>query len=258
MDKIMLGSQTAKNGFLNEEFVVNEFNSWQKSDLARDCLIKMGYDLNEIEYVWAEKIKGSYKADLQVRIQITIKLKTLIDAQNLSVKLVSNPQGFNQIDKRWVATYKKLWGFDDEIERILKLYTGEIMPYKSTRDSRRMFFDEMNESEINTILQWFERNQILILSDILKGSGKFAAEWFLVVLKVKNEPLKWEILSMNETMNFYAGKAQITKQGNLKLGKITIQRKGGDNGRESAKMLQFKLNPCEIFKRKESLMMKIS
>lgn len=73
-------------------------------------------------------------------------------------------------------------------------------------------------------------------------------EWFLVVLKVKNEPLKWKILSMNETMNFYAGKAQITKQGNLKLGKITIQRKGGDNGRESAKMLQFKLNPCEIFK----------
>ncbi|MBT6236611.1 MAG: hypothetical protein HOI49_11050 [Bacteroidetes bacterium] len=25
--------------------------------------------------------------------------------ENLQVKLVSNPKGFNQIDKRWIATY---------------------------------------------------------------------------------------------------------------------------------------------------------
>lgn len=34
---------------------------------------------------------------------------------------------------------------------------------------------------------------------------------------------------------------------NLKIGKITMQRKGGDNGRETAKMLQFKINPAELF-----------
>lgn len=257
MNKVELGSQTARNGFLNEEFVISEFNSWQKSELAKDCLIKMGYDLNEIENVWAQKIKGVFKADLQVQIQITIKLKSLIEAQNLSVKLVSNPQGFNQIDKRWITKYKELWGFDDEVERILRLYTGEILPYKTTRDNRRMFFDEMNESERNIILQWLENNKILILNDILKGRGKFAAEWFLVVLKIQDESLKWEILAMNEAINLYAGKVEITEKGNLKLGKITIQRKGGDGGRESAKMLQFKLNPCEIFKYKENLAVKV-
>ncbi|MBX7261288.1 MAG: hypothetical protein K1X26_06545 [Chitinophagales bacterium] len=26
-----------------------------------------------------------------------------------------------------------------------------------------------------------------------------------------------------------------------------MQRKGGDNGRETAKMLQFKINPAELF-----------
>ena len=36
----------------------------------------------------------------------------------------------------------------------------------------------------------------------------------------------------------------ITKQGNLKIGRITMQRKGGDGGRETAKMLQFKINPA--------------
>ncbi|MDD6055070.1 MAG: hypothetical protein PUB96_00760 [Helicobacteraceae bacterium] len=31
------------------------------------------------------------------------------------------------------------------------------------------------------------------------------------------------------------------------MGKVGVQRKGGDGGKESAKMLQFKLNPCELF-----------
>ena len=146
MDKFELGSKTAIDGFLNEDFVINEFNSWQTSPLAKDCLEKMGYQLEKIKNVTARKISGSYKADLQVQIQITIEFKELIDAQNVSVKLVSNPSGFNQIDKRWVDKYKELWHFDNEIERILKLYTGEITPYKPTRDSRRMFLDEMSES----------------------------------------------------------------------------------------------------------------
>lgn len=135
MDKIALGSNTAKGGFLNERWVINEFNQWKNSDLAKDCLVEMGYELDKIESVYAEKINGSFKADLQVQIKITIHFKTLIEAQNISVKLVSNPQGFNQIDKRWVVKYKELWNFDDEIERILKLYTGELLPYKDSREN---------------------------------------------------------------------------------------------------------------------------
>ena len=46
----------------------------------------------------------------------------------------------------------------------------------------------------------------------------------------------------------YAGLSQIgdiivTDKGSLRIGRITMQRKGGDGGRESAKMLQFKINP---------------
>ncbi|MEQ1762789.1 MAG: hypothetical protein ABL984_06525 [Pyrinomonadaceae bacterium] len=37
---------------------------------------------------------------------------------------------------------------------------------------------------------------------------------------------------------------EITRAGNLKIGRITMQRKGGDGGRETAKMLQFKINPA--------------
>jgi len=44
-----------------------------------------------------------------------------------------------------------------------------------------------------------------------------------------------------------SGEVQITKTGNLKIGHITMQRKGGDNGRLTANMLQFKMNPVELF-----------
>lgn len=33
----------------------------------------------------------------------------------------------------------------------------------------------------------------------------------------------------------------------LKLGRVTVQRKGGDGGRKTANMLQFKVNPTELF-----------
>ncbi len=95
------GSATAKGGFRNEDDIVKKFNDWKNDQEAQEWLTIMGYPLDEIEKVEALKLHG-YKTDVQV--QITIYLKKVIAAENLSVKLVSNPQGFNQIDKRWVDT----------------------------------------------------------------------------------------------------------------------------------------------------------
>lgn len=54
---------------------------------------------------------------------------------------------------------------------------------------------------------------------------------------------------MNEAINYYFadGKVKISPRGSLKIGKITMQRKGGDNGRKTANMLQFKIDPSELF-----------
>ncbi len=49
-------------------------------------------------------------------------------------------------------------------------------------------------------------------------------------------------------MNYFGnGEIEITARGNFKIGRITMQRKGGDGGRDTAKMLQFKINPAELF-----------
>lgn len=205
----------------------------------------MKYSLTEIEYVKAEKLSG-YKTDVQV--QVSIKLKKVLDVENLQVKLVSNPQGFNQIDKRWVDTYAEMWTLPEKIVTILKKYTGEIAPtIQNPRDERRMFADEFRKMDQEFILTWLTENKSLIVSDILKGRGKFAAEWMLVAQKI-NKNSRWILKPMNYCMNFFAqGDVEITSKGNFKIGRITMQRKGGDSGRDTAKMLQFKINPAELF-----------
>ncbi|MDO4764345.1 MAG: hypothetical protein Q4A00_08210 [Flavobacteriaceae bacterium] len=241
----LLGSQTAKNGFRNEDDVIRKFNQWQDDEDAKKWLSIMQYHLEEIEYVKAVKVSG-HKTDVQV--QVTIKLKEAIDCQNLQVKLVSNPKGFNQIDKRWVDKYVEMWDIPEKVISIFKRYTGETPPnIDNPKDKRRMFANEFNLEEQTLILQWMEANKSLIVSDILKGRGQFSAEWMLVVQKVEKNS-RWTLKPMNFCLNYFGNeKVKITKQGNFKIGKITMQRKGGDNGRETAKMLQFKINPAELF-----------
>lgn len=135
-----------------------------------------------------------------------------------------------------------------DIVKLLKLFTGEIKPTKrNLKDSRRMLLSEMDENDRKKILNFFEDNKILIVSDLLKGRGEFSADWVLVILKANNES-RWILKSINEAMNVFGnGDIRITSQGSLKIGKIGMQRKGGDNGRDTAKMLQFKINPVELF-----------
>jgi len=243
-----LGSNTAKGGFQNERDVIKIFNNWKTDKIAQKWLKAMSYDFNDIEYVKAEKVRGQYKADIQVRVRITIKLKSQEDLQNLQVKLVSNPQGFNQIDKRWIDKYVELWGIPKDITKLLKLFTGEIKPTKKNlKDPRRMILTEFDERDQEKIVDFFDHNKILIISDLLKGRGEFSADWVLVILKANGES-NWVLKSINEAMNVFGkGDIRITSQGSLKIGKIGMQRKGGDGGRDTSKMLQFKINPVELF-----------
>lgn len=245
MDLVQKGSQTAKNGFKNEQDICDKFNNWKNDIEAKNWLLIMNYNLEEIETVNAVVLHG-FKAD--VNVQVKIKLKTAIDTENIQVKLVSNKKGFNQVDKRWLSHYKEMWNIPENIFTLLQYYTGELKPYKSgTKDSRRMFITEFNNEEQKLLLNWFKSNKTLILTDIIKGRGQFSAEWILVAQKIENNA-RWTLVNINEALQHYSdGDVQISPKGSLYLGKITIQRKGGDNGRETANMLQFKLDPTHLF-----------
>jgi len=248
-DLVKRGSATAKNGFKNEDDVVRKFNDWKNDEDAKKWLIIMSYKLDEIERVEAVKITGSHKADVQVKIKIY--LKDVIGAENISIKLVSNPSGFNQIDKRWIDKYAELWSMPADIVKALKLFTGETKPKKKgLKDSRRMFMEEMDKATQKKIIDFFESNKFLVVADVLKGRDKLAAAWILIYIKPEN---LWTLLPIAVVINFYGnGEVRIARGGSLKIGRITMQRKGGDGGRSTAQMLQFKINPAEIVRQIEN------
>lgn len=245
MNLVQKGSQTAKDGFKNEQDICNKFNNWQYDNEAKQWLTIMQYNLEQIEYVKAIVLHG-YKAD--VNLQVQIKLKSAIDTENIQVKLVSNQKGFNQIDKRRLSHYREMWMIPDDIYTLLQHYTGELKPYKpNVRDSRRMFVDEFSKNEQNQLLKWFSINKTLILSDIIKGRGQFSAEWILVAQKVDNNA-RWILVNINQALQHYSeGEVRISPKGSVYIGRVTMQRKGGDSGRDTANMLQFKLDPTQLF-----------
>ena len=241
--EIQRGSQTAKGGFQNENDIRNKFNAWQTDKDAQAWLAAMGYRLTEIKSLKAEKPHG-HKSDVEVQIR-TAKTQSV---QGISIKLVSNPNGFNQIDKRWLKTYAEMWKMPDNVVSAMKLYLGETPPVGKTKRPNRMYLSELPAESRDGVVGFFRKHKDQIIADLLAGDGEHSAKWFMVTLKSKTGPPRWTIRSMKDTIRFYSmGPVVMTSRGNLKLGRISMQRKGGDNGRPTANMLQFKMNPVQLF-----------
>ncbi|MEQ1603537.1 MAG: type II restriction endonuclease [Pyrinomonadaceae bacterium] len=237
--KVALGSSTAKNGFKNEDEIRDKFNNWKGDIDAQDWLVAMNYKLAEIKTVVAAKPHGE-KADVEVRVTTKAGEKK----EGISIKLVSSPTGFNQIDKRWLATYAKMWKMPADVQAALKLFVGETPPTKPSRETNRMYLNELNAESQKAVIDFFTANKREIVSDLFSGDGSHAAGWVMVAMKATDKT-RWVIKTDADTIAFFAdGKVEMTRNGNLKIGKITVQRKGGDGGRETAKMLQFKINPA--------------
>ncbi|MGC8576343.1 MAG: type II restriction endonuclease [Caldisericum sp.] len=273
MTTFKIGSTTAKGGFANERAICDKFNNWKVDNEAQMWLRIMGYNLKEIDSVEAiqiptrmkkedvariglrecfEELMKFKKADVQIRIVITIG--KIIKVENLSLKKANSDADYNQVDKRWVDSYKEIWEFDDDVAFGLKLFTGERKPSscpevvkdKSLRDRRRMFLDELPEELRNKITKFFTDNKILVVSDILKGRGGLSVNWMLVTRYNKNnETTNWILRDINTAMNFFgSGDVKMSPRGSLYIGRITMQRKGGT---PDPTKLQFKIKPCELF-----------
>lgn len=122
------GSRTAKSGFANEKAVCEKFNSWKNDEDAKLWLKIMGYDPDKIDYVKAiqiptrikkedikkfgfseeeyEKLMRFKKTDIQVQIRLIIWVNNALKVENLSLKKANSDADYNQVDKRWVDSYK--------------------------------------------------------------------------------------------------------------------------------------------------------
>lgn len=266
-----IGSQTAKGGFKNEKHICEKFNNWKIDSDVKEWLKIMNYDFNKLDSLEAIKIPTLIKKiDLQkynittdeyekfirfkkadAQLKLILKIGDIIKFEYLSLKKANKGADFNQIDKRSVNDYKKMWNFNNEITKWLKLFTGETKPdrkvFKNLYDNRRILLNEMSENIQKIIIKFFDDNKYLIISDILKGRGGLSAGWLLVTrLDTDTNKIDYVLKDINTVINFYSqGKTYITQRGSLFIGKIFMQRKGGT---PDPTKLQFKFGPCQLFK----------
>ncbi len=67
----------------------------------------------------------------------------------------------------------------------------------------------------------------------------------MLVTRKNNDTIDWVLKDINFVCNFFAkGGVEVTNRGNLKVGRMTVQRKGGT---PDPKSLQFKLKPLDLF-----------
>lgn len=212
----------AKNGFRNEKDVASKFNKWKEDKDAQNWLNIMGYELNNIDKVKAFVLTKGYKSD------VVVCINSQNQKENIQVKLVSNANGYNQIDKRWVNKYSIMWSIPEDIELLLKYFTGEKSPFKTdVKDKRRMFLNEFDEQDQLKIIEFFKENKKIIVSDILKCRGEYSAKWMLVSQKIENQ--RWIL----KTMRLF----HIMEQEMLKLQKEVILKLAGLLCKEKVEMV---------------------
>lgn len=265
----LVGSYTARGGFENEFDICKKFVAYKSDSDAQSWLKVMGYNFSKVSslvvtpipvrinlakaeslgvssdaYEEASKYK---KADVQLKLEIEIN--SVVFTENLSLKKANKSAGFNQIDKRPVDTYQRMWGFRDRLSDILKFFTGEKSPrnYEPQvchSDARRLFINELHSSDREEIIKFFAENKHLVISDAIMGRGALKSDYVLVTEK-NGESYRWIIADIASVCNFYCqGDVHVTSRGSLKIGRITMQRKGGTPDPTS---LQFKFNPLDLF-----------
>ena len=243
-------SKAALGGFKNEDWVVSEFNNYKRSYWAKRWLVAMQHDPDRIGSLCAQTTRrmGFFnKADVLV----------LIDSQVEWISVKKFTASFNQIDKRWTDEYAKKWNIPPDVVKVLKMYCGEKghrpedllgeAQLESVSDKRRFRMNEMPLAKRERVLSFLNENRRKIVKSVVGGSGRASARWMLIVEEENGGPRRSAIMPIGRVIRHCTGEAAITDRGNLKLGELTIQRKGGDSGKETAQMLQFKFSPRGLF-----------
>lgn len=242
-------SEIARNGFLNEKDMANRFIEWEHDEDVYKLLERMGYSIDKVESVEAEALPGNKKTDVVVYVDY----KGDRFQENLQVKLVSNfKRGYNQVNRQYVDDYKEAWVMEDDIADLLKAFAGEIYPDPSlhkTFSKKRFYAEELGEEELQRVLDFLTKNKMKIINYIFRGNDfNFEPEWYLITPKTESTTSMY-LYHIDEVIAFYGeGPVKLTKEkrASFKLGRVILQRKGGERGAYSANQLQFKINPIEI------------
>ena len=204
-------SQIAKNGYLEEERVLNE--------------------LNKLRNTIHHRVPGNLKTDI-------ISEDKTFRAQ---VKK-SSPKRFQQVLRTWTSTLTDAVPSLKPIEHILK-YLCELPVQNGKCVGQRVKLTNANDNQV--LINILNANKRAIVEYVLLGDIPDMQPTHLIIALYKKNVRTVITKTMHEVIDeicsndFKIRKSQTV----IELGKLTIQRKGGDGGKKSANQIQFKLVP---------------
>ena len=245
-DLISAQSAAANRGLKAETELINSINN--QSDecawIVEECCETSGYG-----NFGARKPSNKEKPDVVLFDKKNEELST----KGISIKTYKPKVSFGQANRGTVETYVKDLGIPNSVAETLLAFTHK------TQSGDRVMLNQSSKSSQTELLDFFTQFQKQIISHILRGKELSAlkADW-LLFHEAKDESWKmhvgdkkfWRLYPMEEIIECcLRKKPTINENGNLILGiGLTMQRKGGDSGKDSANDLQFKIDPVEIIR----------
>jgi len=225
-----INSITAKMGYMEEDMICKDLN--ENKDLQ---------SLLSVEYYTYIRINGCHKIDIKSENDI-------IKAQ---VKKYKQNQ-FQQLDRHWVEDIIQNIPELKSIEHILKaLCEYPLLPngiyIDKSRSIIRICSSNYSKDTLENMINVLNKYKMKIMSYLFLGTHKNLQPEYLICVEYKNNKRnKIVFLKLNdiftylETLSFTISKAKtVIKLGND--GVVSLQRKGGDNGKKSSNQLQAKI-----------------
>jgi hypothetical protein len=232
-----IGSMIAKNGFKEEEFIVNLLNS--NTELLNGLSKFIGKKLEPN----ARLIKGNHKSDLVIS-GLTIQHKK------------TKPKQFGQVDRHYVDDLIECIPKIASCSKILKnLCEKPIDPETNLckKNSKIKKIDSTNYSkkELQQFVEILENNKKKLLNYAFRGKEKeYRPKLFSITLFDKNNKreklIVWKMKDIINHLMKYDVKIKDSKTTIEISNGLTFQRKGGDGGKKQANNFQFKFIPTTL------------
>jgi hypothetical protein len=244
-----INSQTAKNGYKEENLVCNDL----KNKLIRDTFFSiLGNDYDD-----CSRITGNHKCDIQSKNKIL----------NGQVKKYKVKQ-FQQLDRHWIANLIKNIPELNNVSQILKdLCEYPLLPNGTHIDRsktiKKLSHNNYTQEKLNNFLKLLNEHKRKILNYAFLGTNVeiqpeylFGVEYIvkkrtkIILFKIK------DIIDYLEKLDFKVSPQKtVILLGNDRI--ISLQRKGGDRGRKSSNQLQIKITLSELTNKVTNLQYKL-
>lgn len=265
----MMASKAARWGIKIEQRLIDAINNRNRDALGQRIIESIESSLGlKFESCLAQKASSRLKADIIIMCD---NRRLLISVKEFDVKA-----DYNHVERDYVDSYAKRWDMPTDVYVALKMFVGEVDKQKKPSSidnlikeakslnmtpgeltkTRRIYLDQMDPQARNTLINFFKTNKERILKEIFTGSENIN---FFVIVKRENDMVSYYLLTTEDMLNIYGEGDVALSDGNLRIGKVILQRKGGNHRTKSgwtdkaASQLQFKIRPSECIKNRKPL-----